>query len=686
MPDLQLTGCSPAPLASYLKGLAVLRLVGEQADPDARGFWENEFFVLRSKLDREKLLTFFLDQFVPTPVIAPWNGGSGFNPKDNQDGIVPILKSQASRLRPYRQAIETAMRIRSELGIQDKAEGELKLTLQKACRAGLPDEALAWFDAAIVLTSERPSYPALLGTGGNDGRLDFSNNFMQRVIQLLDPTTGSPAEGSASWLQGSLFGGVFYGMKSLAIGQFDPGNAGGANGTSGFEAGALVNAWDFLLMLEGALLFAAASSRRLGDSLSVLACPFSVNAVGVGYPSAAGGDESKTRNEMWMPLWNSPASLAELRTLMAEGRAQVGQRRAQNAVDFARAVSTLGVDRGLTAFQRYAFHERNGQSFLALPLDRFAVGQAPKVELLEDLDRDGWLDTLRRRASADTAPASVKRALRGLDISILALCKDSTSMRLQDVLIAIGAIERSLARSLKWTRESFLSPCRPLNPEWLVQANDDSPTWRLAVSLAGMRGHHPLRCHLEPVTPTGARWEENSPEVVWHDGDPIEVMNAILRRRLLKAEFDGPGARLVDVAAFLDGTVDAGRLLELVWGLVLVRGDLTIHKMDKQAVVPALYGLLALALQSREQVPVEPAIHQVASRGDGSRAGAMAIRRLRASGLPVALREVHEKPGERSRRCAAAVLFPLTEAALRALAFQLLIAPKIDIDKEAAVR
>ena len=31
-----------------------------------------------------------------------------------------------------------------------------------------------------------PKYPPLLGTGGIDGRLDFSNNFMQSVVLALN--------------------------------------------------------------------------------------------------------------------------------------------------------------------------------------------------------------------------------------------------------------------------------------------------------------------------------------------------------------------------------------------------------------------------------------------------------------------------------------------------------------------
>ena len=53
MVELELSGCRPEPLAHYLKALAVLRLVSEQADPAARGFWRGDCFVLQSALDRD---------------------------------------------------------------------------------------------------------------------------------------------------------------------------------------------------------------------------------------------------------------------------------------------------------------------------------------------------------------------------------------------------------------------------------------------------------------------------------------------------------------------------------------------------------------------------------------------------------------------------------------------------------
>jgi len=41
MTRLMLAGCTPEPLAAYVESLAVLRLVAQQADAAARGFWRH---------------------------------------------------------------------------------------------------------------------------------------------------------------------------------------------------------------------------------------------------------------------------------------------------------------------------------------------------------------------------------------------------------------------------------------------------------------------------------------------------------------------------------------------------------------------------------------------------------------------------------------------------------------------
>ena len=94
---LTLSGCAPVPLAHYLKALGILRLVSEQKDNCATGHWHRDQFVLNSSLDRDALMKFFLEEYRPTPVMAPWNGGSGFHPKDNAKAIESVGQSTAPR-------------------------------------------------------------------------------------------------------------------------------------------------------------------------------------------------------------------------------------------------------------------------------------------------------------------------------------------------------------------------------------------------------------------------------------------------------------------------------------------------------------------------------------------------------------------------------------------------------------
>jgi CRISPR-associated protein Csx17 len=77
MNEIVLGGCSPTPLAAYLKALGVLRLLSAKY-PETRAAWRNESLLLETTLTCEQIEQFFLRDYQPTPVMAPWNGGSGF--------------------------------------------------------------------------------------------------------------------------------------------------------------------------------------------------------------------------------------------------------------------------------------------------------------------------------------------------------------------------------------------------------------------------------------------------------------------------------------------------------------------------------------------------------------------------------------------------------------------------------
>jgi CRISPR-associated protein Csx17 len=706
MPEIVLTGCRPEPLGSYLAALGVLR-VATVADAGAAGCWRSDAFVLESALDRRGLGRFLLDDYRPTPLVAPWNGGSGFYPKDRKVGIDALRGATAERFATYRRIVEAVDRLFARLGIDEKVDKTGKERLIEACRSSLPDAALEWLDAAVLLTGEGPKYPPLLGTGGNDGRLEFSNNFMQRVVWLFDAGTGAARAEAAPLLAAALFDEPVDLLVSVAVGQFDPVAAGGANAASDFGGESLVNPWSYVLMLEGAVLFAAAAARRMQhDAGGSLSYPFTVRAVAAGYGSAAGADEGDSRGEIWVPLWDRPARLAEVRAVFAEGRAHVRGRPAATGVDFARAVATLGVDRGIDSFVRYGFLVRNGLSYLAAPLGRFRVRHRRPVTHLQEID--AWLDRFRSRAR--TGPASIARALRELEAAIIALCERGDAPRLLDVLLELGRCERALARGLRWTLEAGIPPVPALSASWLEAVDDGSVELRLAASLASVSGRYgagegrwqviPLRAQLEPVVTVypgdrlRARWlEDAGRDVVWSDGEPIEDLQRVLARRLVltiqrpAAQADEEarvsysdsgrlGADLADIAAFLDERVDDRRLADLLWACCLldwpgVTGRPLRRAPGRDTLPGALYGLLKLCFAGRRvrdaAVPAVPRLHRLASAGQASAAAAAAARRLRASGLPPAVEAVHVD-GREARRTAAALLFPLDAGAVEALA------------------
>lgn len=105
--QIALHGCRPLPLSDYLKGLGLLRVVSD-ADPEASAAWQGECLVIESSLTAEELREFLLNTYRPTPVMAPWNGGSGFYEKDNKTAPTAIAEGQATRFQPMRECLKAA--------------------------------------------------------------------------------------------------------------------------------------------------------------------------------------------------------------------------------------------------------------------------------------------------------------------------------------------------------------------------------------------------------------------------------------------------------------------------------------------------------------------------------------------------------------------------------------------------
>lgn len=677
--DLVLDGCRRQPLADYLKGLGVFRLVSEQVDPGARAWWSGGVLRLRSSLDRAALLEYFATSYAPTPIVAPWNGGSGFYAKDVQDGIRAIEQSSSGRFDAYRRAIAVCRELVASAGLTERPDAAGKQLFLEQVRALLSDDALRWVDAAVALEEDGPAYPPLLGTGGNDGRLDFSNNQMQRLAELLIDSDGSKA-----LLESSLFALPAPRLSRAAIGQFRPTSAGGANAGEGFDRDSLVNPWDYVLALEGAMVFAVALTRRIESSApGALSFPFTVRASGVGYGSAARSDESDARAEMWLPLWSRPASYDEIRTLFGEGRATVGTTRAaRTGVDFARAIAALGVDRGIDEFSRIGFLVRNGLAYFATPLGEWTVSPAPKARLLADLD--DWLVRLARAVGpGKNAPSALRRAAARVDDSILELCRRGDSRSVGDLLIAIGGVESVCAHSP--ASRDLVRPLPALSARWFAEADDGTPELKLAAALAAGN----LRGYMSPAVARGSAyaWGSAGGDLVWSERSLVDSLIAVARRRASKdgwPALDGgrraggvDAASAADLVAFLAGTTDDARLEKLVWGMC----SIAWHDIPpppppppEDRFLPAAFALCRLALVQRPTFAVElprtPGIVGRLASGDSAAATQLAIRRLRGAGLLPRCGPIEVSPAT-ARRAAAALVFPIDRPTIAAVLRQL---------------
>jgi CRISPR-associated protein Csx17 len=773
---LPLEGCTPEPLMGYLKSLGVLRLLSEQLpQADIRGWWEGGTFCLpKEAISEDQITSFFLNDYSPSPLLAPWNGGSGFyikldldrffdsdgkeisfKSRDVVSAIEAVENSTVERLGRYREQIRQTKLALESLGrpVDLKAIlGEpLKTYLSKAKRANervkkqaktkakeqatkilndllvfrtdqgtfavgkggkdefvselrgkvLADDGLAWLDAALTIRTgqkkNRMEAPTL-GSGGNIGNSDFSARFAQMLpeVMLFNLVLLPPAHTEA-WLKSALFGLPAPDLLTVSVDQFDPGRAGGANGTQGMDAAPTMNPWDYILMLEGALVVSGSPSRRLGAGRGGASFPFTVDSTPVGYASAG---KDNTRGELWLPLWDRPARYTEVRFLLSEGRAEVGRERAWSGLTFAQAVAGLGVDRGIREFVRYEFQERLGQSYLATPIGRFGVPDAPLdgIELVRSLNAELAEFRFTCRGKSEGAktdpPARFPTALRRIDAAIFEFCKYGGPERLAEILSVLGCAERELAvGDLPPDKRRTKRPLGGLSPEWLIACDDGSVEFRLSRAVASIRSpagkNLPrLRAYLEPVEPGRWGWvwsgsdqaqrasrsssDRATRAVVWSGKHLAGNLGAVLTRRLLDAEKAGENllplsspqpVSLADVSWFLAGHTDDDRLEDLLWGFTLVdqppeeEWDYPSGGPDDGEPLPRVYALLKLGVlpgrigwvDGREGIVLqhtrtpdaeggiavrpEPAMLTRLRAGDVAGACEVAIRRLRVAGF-----------------------------------------------------
>ena len=732
-----LSGCAPAPLANYLKALAILRLVSEQADPGARGWWEGERFRLATKLSREELERFFLVDYAPTPILAPWGKGSGFY-QQADPALSAIEASSAKRFAPFRAGIAAArglldaiqaadmqlraVKARATIRGQSKAEKEKIIASEDYKRDfGIADRLFKtlkaelilnvgyqwrgahsrWLASVLVVNNDcEAQFPALLGTGGNDGRLDFTNNSMQRLGELFDlkHKTAQALSASTGKLGHALWGSASPKLsKSVGMGQFLPDTVGGANSGNGADGASFDNAFNYVFVLEGALSLTSSATKRLGTSGSSRAvAPFAVSAGVGGYASRAIADDG-ARGEQWMPLWAQPCTQSEVTQIFRDGRASVNRKSVRDSLDIARSIAGLGASRGIFAFARYGYIERNGQSNLAIPLGQFSVPERANSRLDAFADIDNWLVKLKRIARDKDALPSVIRCERDISDSAFALFGALDNQEnWQRLLIALGRFDSNLRLGIG----AKAGAVPKLSAPWTNYAADVSPEFRLALAFAfqaqnwfGDKAVDRIRRHLLPLDRFG-RYDAKATAggVVIHRRNAItDLSNVVLRRVVEGSPADarrfalqagrGCDAHLADMVRLLSNNIDLNRVLDLACGLMAVDASAWVQLKHKpmQALPKAMppepwcairLAHLPFALADGQRIPVDPAITRRLMSDDVPGAVELALRRLGAHGIRPVFKSAAAATGT-GPLWAASLAFPISEPTAARLLRQL---------------
>ncbi len=488
----RLTGINTDSLGNYLVSLGLLSAVSKRW-PSIRGCWRGETFVLLSdEIESiDELYEYLLNQWQPTDYQRWW-----------VDSQKADTKAKSSKL------------IRTE-------------------RNNQPASEIAVLDAHIIST-DRNIFNPVLGKGGSIGQRNYANAFAGAISALGKKALKESTR--YDWLSATLNGEAKSPLPKLSGGGswFVYANKTFNSGRDWSQEGR-ISPWSFIFATEGAIRLSGGVNRRLSSRGRPYAVfPFITEPAA---PSVS-GDAGLSDGEFWAPLWEFPATLIEVRSILRRGYARIGNRSANAPHSFAVAVLSAGVDIGVRSFARFEMRTTTAGDYKeAIPKPTIVVRDRNKFSswLLSELIDSRWVERL---------PADHRQfvGLRGpVEAAIVRIAESPEDPGLwQALLLRMSDAQTRIDRNQKYRQQCLAVP--PLSSQWFRKAWGDTFPSEIEVA----------RAIASVGTVTGRVVQQNvfgveigeslsntwfpkvrPSQAVWNTGDPLQNLLSIIHRRLL---------------------------------------------------------------------------------------------------------------------------------------------------------
>lgn len=389
------------------------------------------------------------------------------------------------------------------------------------------------------MSIERNVFNPIFGSGGNIGRRNLAKVSLEakKMIENAEESLKS------CWLDNTLFGMDADLPELKATGTwFVHANRTYNSGQANIYREGRLSPWSFLLALEGSLLFIGSVEKRLTNTARPYATfPFIASPAN---PPNEKSSRVRREGEFWAPLWETPATIIEVRSLLHRGLARLGQKNAASPHEFGVAVLNHGVDAGVSGFAPFELRETTtSQVFEAIPKGIIRTQEddcsRTAAELISELIP--WIN----RLPGERKKGKGFLGLRGpIEESVRYVSEDPMdSSRWQELLLQVADTQRRIDqdRTRDWRKICIAVP--RLSLKWLDYLWPDGMSKEIqitgSIASIGACSGYPILANIFGVE--AARGYSSFPKdrpysTVWSDGPLIDQMIKILRRRLIDAD------------------------------------------------------------------------------------------------------------------------------------------------------